>query len=97
MGVIAQDVEKVFPEMVSTDQNGYKKVNYSELPYLMLEAIRDLKAENDKLREQVAEVGELRELHLKNQQARLDRLEAELKQLKGEKTEELAASHVSFK
>jgi hypothetical protein len=97
MGVIAQDVEKVFPEMVSTDQNGYKKVNYSELPYLMLEAIRDLKAENDKLREQVAEVGELRELHLKYQQARLDRLEAELKQLKGEKTEELAASHVSFK
>jgi len=39
----------VFPEMVSEDENGFKKVNYSQLPYLMLEAIRELKAENDNL------------------------------------------------
>src|SRR5450755_2923517 len=48
-GLIAQEVEKVFPEMVSEDENGFKKVNYSQLPYLMLEAIRELKAENDNL------------------------------------------------
>ena len=51
-GSIAQEVEKVFPEMVSVDQDGFKRVNYSELPYLMLQAIGDLKADNDSLREQ---------------------------------------------
>jgi len=52
-GLIAQEVEKVFPEMVSVDKDGFKNVNYSELPYLMLQAIRDLKAENDNLRDRI--------------------------------------------
>ena|SRR5215469_752978 len=39
IGLIAQEVEKVFPDMVSTDEAGYKNVNYGELPYLMLQAI----------------------------------------------------------
>ena len=51
-GLIAQQVEKIFPEYVSEDERGLKQVNYSELPYLMLEAIRELKAQNDGLREE---------------------------------------------
>ena len=47
--MIAQEVEKVFPEMVGVDARGYKTVNYSELPYLLLGAVRELKAENDTL------------------------------------------------
>jgi hypothetical protein len=89
MGVIAQEVEKVFPEMVSTDKNGFKKVNYSELPYLMLQAIRDLKTENDNLRERVAQ--------LQTQQARIDRLEAELERLKDREAPRLAAASVELK
>jgi hypothetical protein len=57
-GLIAQEVEKVFPEMVSRDAGGFKKVNYSELPYLMLQAIRDLKAENDDLRDRIQRLEE---------------------------------------
>jgi hypothetical protein len=53
IGLIAQEVEKVFPDMVSTDEAGYKRVNYGELPYLMLQAIRELKTENDNLRERL--------------------------------------------
>jgi hypothetical protein len=53
IGLIAQEVEKVFPDMISTDQAGYKRVNYGELPYLMLQAIRELKAENEKLQEEL--------------------------------------------
>ncbi|HEY3382836.1 MAG TPA: tail fiber domain-containing protein [Vicinamibacterales bacterium] len=49
-GLIAQDVERVFPEMVATDVRGYKMVNYSELPYLTLAGVRELKAENDALK-----------------------------------------------
>ena len=48
-GLIAQDVEQVFPEMVATDERGYKAVNYSELPYLTLQAVKELKAKSDKL------------------------------------------------
>jgi hypothetical protein len=39
--------------MVTTDERGFKQVNYSELPYLMLEAIRELKMENDSLKDQI--------------------------------------------
>jgi DNA repair exonuclease SbcCD ATPase subunit len=53
IGLIAQEVEKEFPEMVSTDKAGYKRVNYGELPYLMLQAIRELKAEKDELQEEM--------------------------------------------
>jgi len=60
-GLIAQEVEKVFPELVSVDAKGLRQVNYSELPYLMLQAIRELKAENDTLR------GEVEQLNAKNQ------------------------------
>jgi Chaperone of endosialidase len=54
-GLIAQQVEKVFPDMVTTGNDGYKRVYYNELPYLLLEGIRELKARNDKLSIQVRE------------------------------------------
>ena len=57
VGLIAQEVEKVFPDMVSTDARGYKQVNYSELPYLMLQAIRELGAQGA---QKDAEVRQLR-------------------------------------
>jgi hypothetical protein len=52
-GLVAQQVEQVFPEMVATDERGYKMVNYSELPYLTLQAVKELKAENDTLRARI--------------------------------------------
>jgi hypothetical protein len=48
-GLIAQDVEQVFPELVSTDDQGFKTVNYGELPYLTLQAVKELKAKSDRL------------------------------------------------
>jgi hypothetical protein len=48
-GLIAQDVERLFPELVSTDEHGFKAVNYSELPLLAIAAVKELKAENDAL------------------------------------------------
>jgi hypothetical protein len=46
-GLIAQDVEPVLPELVATDGDGYKAVDYSQLPLLTLQAVKELKAEND--------------------------------------------------
>ncbi len=40
-GCIAQEIEKVLPEAVLTDNNGYKSLNYSELVPLLLEAVKE--------------------------------------------------------
>jgi hypothetical protein len=52
-GLIAQDVEQDFPELVSEDGRGFKSVNYSELPLLLLQGIRDLNTENHNVHEQL--------------------------------------------
>jgi hypothetical protein len=49
-GLIAQEVEQTFPELVSTDERGYKVVNYSKLPLLTIQAVTELKVENDALK-----------------------------------------------
>jgi hypothetical protein len=41
-GVIAQDVEKVLPQAVYTDADGYKSVSYDGLVPLLIEAIKEL-------------------------------------------------------
>jgi hypothetical protein len=51
-GLVAQDVEQVFPEMVSSDERGYKMVNYAELPYLTLQAVKELNAKVNALEAQ---------------------------------------------
>lgn len=44
MGLIAQEVEKVFPEVVETDASGYKSVAYQNLVAPLIEALKDLHA-----------------------------------------------------
>ncbi len=48
-GFIAQEVEKIFPDLVSTDAKGYKSVNYLGVIPVAVEAIKTLKAKNDAL------------------------------------------------
>jgi hypothetical protein len=55
-GLIAQDVEQVLPELVATDTDGYKAVDYSKLPLLTIQAVKELKAENDLLKERLSEI-----------------------------------------
>lgn len=42
IGVIAQEVEKQFPEAVDTDKEGYKAVNYPALVAPLIEAVKTL-------------------------------------------------------
>lgn len=42
IGVIAQDVEKVFPQLVQEDEHGIKHVEYHGLIGPMIEAIKEL-------------------------------------------------------
>ncbi len=56
IGVIAQEVEEIFPEAVSTDNEGYKSVAYSKLVAPLIESIKELKNENDYLKNQLSEI-----------------------------------------
>ena len=47
MGVIAQDVERVFPQLVDTDEQGYKRVDYNGPIAPLIEAVKEL---DDRLR-----------------------------------------------
>ena len=53
IGVIAQDVESVFPELVVTGSDGYKRVDYAKMTAVLIEAVKELKAENDNLKARI--------------------------------------------
>ena len=55
-GVLAQEIERVFPELVVTadDELGTKAVKYSGLIAPLIEATKALKAENEKLQADIA-------------------------------------------
>jgi hypothetical protein len=54
IGVIAQEVEAVFPELISTwSEKDYKAVDYGRLTGVLIEAIKELSAENESLRLQL--------------------------------------------
>ena len=42
VGVIAQEVEKVLPELVTTRDNGYKAVKYEKLTAVLIQAVKEL-------------------------------------------------------
>ena len=73
-GMIAQDVEKVFPEWISEDANGYKHLTVIGFEGLVVEALREMRAEKD------AEIAELRDENVALR-ARIQRLEGMMEQL----------------
>jgi len=56
MGLVAQEVEKVFPEWVSDDPDGYRELTVRGFEALAIEAIRELKAEVDDLKTRISEL-----------------------------------------
>lgn len=50
-GVIAQEVQKEFPEMVKMQENGYLSVDYIQLIPVMIESIKELNQEIENLKE----------------------------------------------
>jgi len=56
IGVIAQEIEEVLPELVNTDSNGYKSVQYSKISAVLIEAVKELKEQKDKEIEELQEI-----------------------------------------
>ena len=51
MGVIAQEVQKIIPEVVTArESDGHLSVAYANMVGLLIESVKDLKAEIDELK-----------------------------------------------
>ena len=50
VGVIAQEIEEVLPEVVETREDGYKAVDYKKIVPLLIEGIKDLQKQIDELK-----------------------------------------------
>ena len=74
MGVIAQELIKVYPELVSKDAEGYYSVNYTGLIPVLVEAVKDLRKKNEQLQAKVGQVEEIK-AQSKLLEARLEALE----------------------
>jgi len=51
IGFIAQEVETVFPELVKTDDKGYKSVNYIGVIPVLVEAVKAQQAQINRLKD----------------------------------------------
>ena len=49
LGVVAQEVEQTFPELVTEDDNGFKAVNYNGLVGVLIETVKTLQAKVEDL------------------------------------------------
>ena len=71
IGLIAQDVEKVLPEVVHTDADGYKSMSYDKLTAVLIEAVKS----QQKIIESQKSIND-------NQQNEIEQLKASLQELK---------------
>jgi hypothetical protein len=74
-GLIAQELELLFPELIKTDHVGFKSVNYIGLIPHLVEAIKELKAENELLKAENEKVKEESKTKLSTIEARLTQIE----------------------
>ena len=56
VGVIAQEVEEVLPEVTTTRDNGYKAVKYEKIVPLLIECIKAQQSQIDELKETLSEL-----------------------------------------
>lgn len=87
IGLVAQEVEAIFPELVHTAKSGYKSVKYGNLVAVLIEGFKDNLAEIKKNREMMRVMQEGIAKKDTEQDTRIEKLEAENKQLRKELNE----------
>jgi hypothetical protein len=59
VGIIAQEIEKLFPELVNTDASGYKSVNYSKITTVLIEAVKEQQQTIEELENEIEKINDL--------------------------------------
>jgi hypothetical protein len=59
IGLIAQEVEKIYPQLVDTDALGFKSVQYSKVVALLIEALKEQQSEISSLKSEVRKMSAL--------------------------------------
>jgi len=54
IGLVAQEVEQIFPELVAEDEKGYKGIAYSKLTAVLIEAIKEQQGQMTTQQDQIA-------------------------------------------
>lgn len=54
VGVIAQDLKRIFPDAVSKDENGYYKIRWDEMLYSAINSIKTLNAKIESLADKIS-------------------------------------------
>ena len=65
LGVIAQDLELLFPQAVHTNEDGFKMVNYDALGVLAIQAVKEQQDLISEMKDQISEMKELIQGHTK--------------------------------
>ena len=81
IGFIAQDLEKIYPELVRTDKGGFKSVAYSSMTPILVEAIKELNLKIESL-EGTANTLTEKNNQLKSEVSKMDTLEKDIVLLK---------------
>lgn len=91
VGLVAQELELIYPELVHTDEEGYKSVNYASITPILVEAIKEQNQiilsqgeEIEALRQEVSELAQL-----KAQVAQLTQLVMDKEEESSSSTEEV--------
>lgn len=82
IGVIAQEVEEVYPEFVHTNEEGMKSVNYSQMVAVLIEAIKELNTQIETLKSENASL-KTELVKATDNEKRITELEASMKTLIG--------------
>lgn len=87
VGVIAQDLQKVFPESVSKDKKGFLSIRWDEMFYSVINSIKELSLKVEKIAQKIVnmtkEVEVISAKH-KNMHKKLSSLDERLKKLERE-------------
>ena len=68
IGFIAQEVDTIFPQLTSINNNGYYSVGYNRLTPILVEAIKELKEKNENLKSRLNELKKKAMILLNNQE-----------------------------
>lgn len=78
IGVIAQEVEKVFPELVNTDLKGFKSVQYDRFGPILMEAVKEQQTQIEGQQKEIADL----KTEVSSMKTQLSEIKAVLKMIK---------------